>query len=127
LISWLRDSVRIVIRTRFRKIFDARALGDPRIVEVLGLDEAQRRRLDEAIRAVKAEEQKMVDVMKRSRFPTAEARHRFVEKYRQAANARLMAVLNDKQKAHLEALKGKPFPAVAQLRQHVGSISRLLP
>ena len=69
----------------------------------------------------------MADIMKRSRFPSAEARHRFVEKYEQAANARLRGILNDAQKARLEKMKGNPFPAVSQLRSQTSSTPRILP
>ncbi len=109
------------------QVFDALGLEDPEIVKVLGLDDGQRRRLDEAIKGIAGEERKMLDVMKRARFPTAEARHRFVEKYREAANARVRGILNDEQKARLETMKGKPFPAATQIRSHALSTSKILP
>jgi hypothetical protein len=111
----------------YLQVFDALALEDADLVKALGLDEAQHRRLDEAIKVVAAEERKMVEVMKRARFPTAEARHRFVEKSREAANARVLGILDDKQKARLETMKGKPFPAVTQVRSQTLSTPGILP
>jgi hypothetical protein len=89
---------------------DGRALEDPKIVEVLNLDEDQQRRVGKAKKANAESEREMLDVMKRARFATADARRQFVEKYHKAANERLLSILSDKQKAHFLELKGKPFP-----------------
>jgi hypothetical protein len=97
------------------QVLNGFALEAPEIVKTLGLNDSQRKRLDEAIKNNAAEERTMLEVMKRSRFATAEARRRFVAKYRDAASGRLLNILTEEQKTQFQAMKGKPFSEADRL------------
>lgn len=109
------DQVKRLEQIRLQ-VLNGFALEDPEIVKTLGLNDSQRKRLDEAIKNNAAAERTMLDVMKRARFATAEARRRFVEKYRDAASERLLNTLTDEQKTQFQTMKGKPFSEADRLR-----------
>jgi hypothetical protein len=83
------------------------ALEDPEIAATLHLSPAQKASVQEAAKANAKDEQEMEDVMKRVRFPTEESRKKFIQKYRERASDRLLAILTPSQKELLQEMMGK--------------------
>ena len=90
-----------------------RAILEPKVRDRLGIDEGQKKKLDDAKAINTVQHAKMLDFLRRARFRSREAMEKYKQGYRDAADKRLLGVWTEKQRAQLKRLLGKPFRPAA--------------